>query len=288
MAQYNSWLSSFQLSPADGSVTAITSIFVDYTMVHGIVVDPSGNFLYVNVGGAPASFNIYSIDQTTGALTQLSSSTQIAFPFGQWTVADPQGPYLYTLLNGSVHGFQADPTTGTITELSGSPFTDGSSNYYESGLYITNTNPQASSGPYLEISGGGPFPQTPVGTTSPQTLTVSLSNIGDVTMTLSSLAIAGDSTQQFFRNKQLPERACSASLLPSHALVHPGSHRRASGNAADHRQRSRQPAIRSHFRGWHKQYDAAAGLFVLQQSGLWQPNAGYLEHSPSGHADQHG
>ncbi|HKI12262.1 MAG TPA: choice-of-anchor D domain-containing protein [Candidatus Acidoferrum sp.] len=215
--QYNSWLSSFQLSPADGSVTAITSIFVDYTMVHGIVVDPSGNFLYVNVGGAPASFNTYSIDQTTGALTQLSSSTQIAFPFGQWTVADPQGPYLYTLLNGSVHGFQSDPTAGTVTELSGSPFTDGSANYYESGLCITNTNPQASSGPYLEISGGGPFPQTPVGTISPQTITVILSNIGDVTMSLSSLAIAGDATHSFSEtnncpNTLVPQASCQATL----------------------------------------------------------------------------
>lgn len=215
--QYTTWLSSFQLSPADGSVTAITSIFVDYTMVHGIVVDPSGNFLYVNVGGAPASFNTYSIDQTTGALTQLSSSTQIAFPVGQWTVADPQGPYLYTLLNGSVHGFRADPTNGAVTELSGSPFTDGSANYYESGLYITNTNPQASSGPYLEISGGGPFPQTPVGTTSSQTITVNLSNIGDVTMTLSSLAIAGDSTHSFSETNNCPntlgpQASCQATL----------------------------------------------------------------------------
>jgi len=90
-------------------------------MVHAIVADPSGNFLYVNVGGAPPSFNTYSIDQTTGALTQLSSSTQIAFPFGQWTVADPQGSYLYTLLNGSVHGFQADPTAGTITNFRAHP-----------------------------------------------------------------------------------------------------------------------------------------------------------------------
>jgi len=215
--QYNSWLSSFQLSPADGSITAISSIFVDFTMVHAMVVDPSGSFLYVNVGGVPASFNTYSIDQSTGALTQLSSSTQIAFPFGQRTVADPQGPYLYTLLNGSLHGLQADRTTGTITELSGSPFTDGSSNYYETGLFITNTNPQASSGPYLEISGGGPFPQTPVGTTSPQTITVSLSNIGDVTMSLSSLAIAGDSTHSFSETNNclgtlVPQASCQATL----------------------------------------------------------------------------
>jgi len=222
--EYNSWLSSFQLSPADGSITATTSIFVDYPMVHAMAMDPSGSFLYVNVGGAPPSFNTYSIDQTTGALTQLSSSTQIAYPFGLLTVADPQGAYLYTLLHGSVHGFQADPTSGTIAELSGSPFTDGSANYYESGLYITNTNPQASSGPYLEISGGGAFPQTPVGTTSPQTITVTLSNIGDVTMSLTSVAIAGDCTHSFSETNNcpgalVPQASCQATLFFTPAVT---------------------------------------------------------------------
>ena len=210
--QYDSWLMSFQLSPSDGSITSTTAIFVSYTMVHGIVADPSGNFLYVNVGGGPSSFNTYSIDQTTGALTPLSSSTQIAFPFGQWTVADPQGPYLYTLLNGSVHGFQVDSTSGAVTELSGSPFTDGSASYYESGLYITNTNPQASSGPYLEIISEGSFPQTPVGTISPQTVTVGLSNIGNVTMSLTSVAIMGDSTGSFSQTNN-----CTAVLAPNAA-----------------------------------------------------------------------
>jgi 6-phosphogluconolactonase (cycloisomerase 2 family) len=210
--QYDSWLMSFQLSPSDGSIAATTAIFVDYTMVHGLVADPSGNFLYVSVGGAPPSFNTYSIDQTSGALTPLSSSTQIAFPFGQWTVADPQGPYLYTLLSGSLHGFQADSSTGEVTELSGSPFTDGSANYYESGLYITNTNPQASSGPYLEIISGGSFPQTPVGTTSPQTVAISLSNIGNVTMSLTSVVIAGDSTGSFSQSN-----TCTAVLAPGAA-----------------------------------------------------------------------
>jgi hypothetical protein len=139
-------------------------------------------------------------------------------------VADPQGSYLYTLLHGSVHGFQADPTSGTITELPGSPFTDGSSNYYESGLYVTNTNPQASSGPYLEIAGGGSFPQTPVGSTSPETITVTLSNIGDVTMSLSSLAIASDVTHSFSETNNcpsalVPQASCQATLFFTPAVT---------------------------------------------------------------------
>jgi len=211
--QYDGWLSSFQIPPADGLVTLTSSAPLGpATFAHVLVVDPSGKFLYVEVGGAPPPFNTYSIDQTTGALAQLSSSTLTPFPFGQVTVADPQGPYLYTLLSGSLHGFQADPTSGAITELSGSPFTDGSANYYETGLFITNTNPQASSGPYLEISGGGAFPQTPVGTTSPQTVTVSLSNIGDVTMSLTSLGIVRDSTSSFSETN-----SCSIALAPGAA-----------------------------------------------------------------------
>ncbi len=133
---------------------------------------------------------------------------QSPYPFGSVTVADPQGPYLYTLLNGSLHGFQIDPTTGAISELPGSPFTDGSANSYSTGLYITNTNPQASSGPYLELSGSGAFPQTPVGQTS--SLAVVLSNLGNVTMSLTSVAIAGDSTGSFSLAS-----TCSTVLAPN-------------------------------------------------------------------------
>jgi hypothetical protein len=126
--QYDGWLSSFQLPPADGLVTITSSVYLAHaTFAHAVVVDPSGDFLCINVGGAPPSFHTHSIDQTTGALALLPSA-QTPFPFGEWTVADPQGPYLYTLLNGAIHGFQADPTSGAITELSGSPFTDGSAN----------------------------------------------------------------------------------------------------------------------------------------------------------------
>jgi len=207
--QYGGWLSSFQIPPADGIVTLTSSVYLGpATFAHTLAVDPSGNFLYVDVGGSPPSFNTYSIDQTTGALAQLSSSTETPFPFGQVTVADPQGPYLYTLLNGSLHGFQVDSTTGAVTELSGSPFNDGSSNYYESGLFITNTNPQASSGPYLELSGSGAFPQTPVGQSASQS--VGLSNLGNITMSLTSLTIAGDSTGSFSQTN-----TCTAVLTPS-------------------------------------------------------------------------
>jgi 6-phosphogluconolactonase (cycloisomerase 2 family) len=198
VGQYGSTLTSFALSPVDGSEAGSSTVLVSYNAITAnIVVDPSGSFLYAYVDEGPLGFNTYSIDQSTGALTLLNSSTQMAFPFGLATVADPQGQYLYTLLNGALHGFQVDATSGTLSELSSSPFTDGSSNYYATGLYLTNTKPQASSGPYLEVVGGGTFPQTPVGTTSPQLVTVGLSNIGDLPLTLSSILIANDTTNSF-------------------------------------------------------------------------------------------
>jgi 6-phosphogluconolactonase (cycloisomerase 2 family) len=192
VGEIGSMLLSFPLSPVDGTAKESTAVTISYTEpLNNFVVDPSGNFLYAEFG---IGFSTYSIDQTTGALTLLST-VQTPYPFSQVTVTDPQGPYLYTLLSGSLHGFQVDSTTGAVSELSGSPFTDGSSTTYETGLFITNTNPQASSGPYLELSGSGTFPQTQVGQSASQS--IGLSNLGNIVMSLTSLAIAGDSTNSF-------------------------------------------------------------------------------------------
>jgi 6-phosphogluconolactonase (cycloisomerase 2 family) len=209
VGQIGCTLISYLLSPVDGTSTGASSLVVDYSGdINGLIaVDPSGNFLYFAGPGGPATLSTYSIDQTNGALTLLSA-VQTPYPFGSLTVADPQGPYLYTLLNGALHGFQADPTSGVISELPGSPFTDGSANTYATGLYITNTNPQASSGPYLELSGGGGFPQTPVGQSS--SLTVGLSNLGNITMSLTSVAVVGDSTGSFSLTS-----TCSTVLTPN-------------------------------------------------------------------------
>src|SRR5208337_1747268 len=190
--EIGSVLESFSLSPVDGTGKETSTVLISYLEpLNNFVVDPSGNFLYAYVG---MGFNTYSVDQATGALTLLST-VQTPYPFSQVTVADPQGPYLYTLLGGSLHGFQTDPTTGAVTELPGPPFTDGSSTTYETGLYLTNTNTQAFSGPYLELSGSGAFPQTQVEQTSSQT--IGLSNLDNIVMSLTSLAITGDSTSSF-------------------------------------------------------------------------------------------
>jgi len=84
-------LSSYTLSPVDGSETGVSSLVVAYTgeISGAIAVDPSGNFLYFAAPGGPATLSTYSIDQTTGALTLLST-VQTPYPFGAVTVADPE------------------------------------------------------------------------------------------------------------------------------------------------------------------------------------------------------
>jgi 6-phosphogluconolactonase (cycloisomerase 2 family) len=190
--EIGSMLHSFTLSPLDGTLKGSSAVLISYVdPLNFFVVDPSGSFLYAYVS---MGFNTYSIDQTTGALTLLST-VQTPFPFNPPTLADPQGAYLYTLLGGSLHGFKADSTSGAITELPGSPFNDGSSTSYETWLYITNTNSQASSGAYLELSGSGAFPETLVGQSASQTIV--LSNLGNIAMSLTSITVAGDSTGSF-------------------------------------------------------------------------------------------
>jgi hypothetical protein len=90
-------------------------------------VNNSDSFLFV----AQDSGNnvvVYSIDQVTGALTQVQGPfTSISFSPGT-SVADPLGPYLYSLspLGGvGVHVYQIDQQSGNLTEISGSPFNGG-------------------------------------------------------------------------------------------------------------------------------------------------------------------
>jgi len=106
-------------------------------------------------------------------------------------------------------------------------------------------------------------------------------------MSLSSLAIAGDATHSFSETNN-----CPSTLVPQASCQATLSSPRQS--PASFRQRCRSqttlPAARIsvHCWGWHKQCDAATGLFVLHQSELWQPDAGYLEHPASDHADHTG
>jgi 6-phosphogluconolactonase len=87
--------------------------------------DPSGRFVYVTQqAGGPFGIRGYSVNQTTGALTELAAS-----PFEEGDVISgiatftPDGKFMYTSGNG-LNGFAVDQDTGELTLLEGSPFSD--------------------------------------------------------------------------------------------------------------------------------------------------------------------
>jgi len=94
-----------------------------------LTVDPTGKFLYVtnHLTGNIAGF---TIDTTTGALTQISGSPftdqeEVGIniqPFG--VVVAPSGKFVFVTNHGlsTLSVFSADPGTGALTKISGSPF----------------------------------------------------------------------------------------------------------------------------------------------------------------------
>ena len=109
-----------------------------------VAFSPSGNLLAVgsdpNDGSGPGTISVFSVDQTTGALTQVPGSpfspnaTGSLFGSGVGPVAfSPSGDLLVAANDGLDYGslsvFSVNPTTGALTEVSGSPFDAGEMPY---------------------------------------------------------------------------------------------------------------------------------------------------------------
>jgi 6-phosphogluconolactonase len=93
-----------------------------------LAVDPPGRFLFA-ANSRSNNVSVYSIDASTGALTEVSGS-----PFASGTapasvVVDASGTFLYVLNSGdgNVSAFGIDGITGALTGLPGSPLAVGSS-----------------------------------------------------------------------------------------------------------------------------------------------------------------
>lgn len=91
-------------------------------------VEPTSHYLYVNNYNAE-SITAFSINQTTGALTQLGSPVPINGTGQNFRLAiDPKSSYLYATNatgKGNISGFSIDSSTGTLTPLANSPFAMG-------------------------------------------------------------------------------------------------------------------------------------------------------------------
>ncbi len=123
----------FQINPTTGVLTT-TGTFQSFNMVNAdnLAVDGNGKFLYVGQGPAtpPIPIVAFSIDQNTGALTEIAGSP---FNLGVATVhADSSGKFLLgvagvldqsgTTNDDHISVFSIDSTIGTPTRVAGSPF----------------------------------------------------------------------------------------------------------------------------------------------------------------------
>jgi 6-phosphogluconolactonase len=91
----------------------------------GAAVEPSGRFAYVT-DGFNNNVAAYSIDSTTGTLTQITGSPFAAGSNTFLIAADISGRFVYVANQGAgITAYSLDLVSGTLTAVAGSPFTAG-------------------------------------------------------------------------------------------------------------------------------------------------------------------
>jgi 6-phosphogluconolactonase (cycloisomerase 2 family) len=105
--------------PTAGAITGVDSQSTD------LVLSPSGRFLFVP-SQASQSVHVYSVDSTSGILTEISGSP-FAMPPNSALSVDPTERFLYagSATNATMSVYSIDPSSGTLTQINGSPFTAG-------------------------------------------------------------------------------------------------------------------------------------------------------------------
>jgi 6-phosphogluconolactonase (cycloisomerase 2 family) len=129
--------SNGSLAPVPGSPFAEASGTEGALAVH-----PNGKYLYaaVSLPGSVGAVAVYEINQTNGALTQVQGSpfpvptyagcSSFCRPQPSDLQVDVTGTFLYAAqaAQDAIAAFRIEPTTGTLTDLPGSPYPDGSFN----------------------------------------------------------------------------------------------------------------------------------------------------------------
>ena len=200
------YIDACTISPVDGSLQLIrTARFPDQNVFpDAMAIDSSGQFLYVVT--SQRTMRAYSIDQSTGALTELPNSALPGILLGFSIVADPQGPFLYALGGNGIVGFQMDPMTGALTQIA-----DGSTTG-SAAVAISGTPVQAASGPVAALSPTSvDFGNVTIGSARAP-LVVYVVNMGDQTLDFSSpaISITGANSLDFSQTN-----TCGVTLAPN-------------------------------------------------------------------------
>jgi 6-phosphogluconolactonase (cycloisomerase 2 family) len=123
--QYETGRVSVYAVNADGTLTAVAGSPVRAgNAPTRAVADPQDRFLFVlNSGaynGGPANVQAFTLDQKTGAISEVPNSTFTVYQIGEIRV-DAKGKFLYGV-GGQTMVWSIDQTTGALTPVNGSPF----------------------------------------------------------------------------------------------------------------------------------------------------------------------
>jgi len=122
-------VNGFTISQIDGTLTAAPGGVTGLDTPTDVLVDHQGHYLYVIDGPTVGAGAIlaYSIDQTSGALTPLSTPS---YPVGNQPIfatiesSDPTHPHIYVPNGGdsTVSGYTIAPATGLLTQIGAAAF----------------------------------------------------------------------------------------------------------------------------------------------------------------------
>jgi 6-phosphogluconolactonase len=124
---FGAGITGFSIDSSTGALTQISgSPFSDGMAPLRGAVDAQGKFLFVSDNSN--NISVFSIDSSTGALTPVSGSPFLACPTipscgAAYLTISPKNGNLYVLTSTMLlASFTVNPTTGFITEITGSPF----------------------------------------------------------------------------------------------------------------------------------------------------------------------
>jgi hypothetical protein len=157
----------FSVDEQTGALTQTSAFVSGYDAIGSVIVDPAQHFMYVVATNLTDSFILtLAIDASTGNLTPVNQPVSVAGA-GWALVFDPLGRFLYadgaarwvggiSFIPYGVLEFQVDPTTGSLTAASGSPFLSSENHEiipYPNGkwLYDLHVTPDTAYPPPLQL-----------------------------------------------------------------------------------------------------------------------------------------
>ncbi len=115
---------AYTINAASGALTLVSgSPFPAPGGAEGVVVDPTGKFVYAGADGG-SGVSAYTINATSGALTPVPGSPFAGDPGSSFWAMAATSKFLYVVDDngGTVFAYTINATSGALTPVAGSPF----------------------------------------------------------------------------------------------------------------------------------------------------------------------